>query len=392
MSRPILIRILLGLLLLGAVALLATVTEWVDVEVDKPPRGEAAKNDLYAVQALLRTLGATVVKRQDLEAMPPANSHLVLVSRHWDLFPDRGQRLRDWVEQGGHLVIPGAMVDHPRLREWIAVAGVKKPSAPSAAPARGGTDKDRDCRELAEPESVAASYADGGRTLRVCVPLLHMRYEPAANQVPLWSLDSPVGTEIIRVAVSEGTVTVFGPGRLLENEYALRADNAQAVAAMLRARPGALFWFVAEESRDPFLAWLWHQGWPALVPALLALALFLWRGAVRFGPLAARTDNNRRSMTEQVAGTAHFLQRHGPAALHAAQARALHETAGRQLRHYTRLDASERAQAIAAATHVSAQALTRALQPSSRSPIELPADLEIMETARRRLEPLSPSS
>ena len=392
MSRPILIRIFLALLVVAAVAMLATITEWVEVEVEKPPRGEAAKNRLYAVQALLRTLGATVVKRQDLEAMPPAQGHLVLVSRHWDLFPERGQRLRDWVEQGGHLVIPGAMVDHPRLREWIAVTEVRRPSTPSEPRAQRANDKDRDCRELVEPESVAASYADRVRTLRVCVPLLYMRYEPTPKQVPLWSLDSPAGAEIVRVAVGKGTVTVVGPRRLLENEYALRADNPQAVAAMLQARPGALFWFVAEEARDPFLAWLWRQGWPAVVLALLALALFLWRGAVRFGPLAPRTENNRRSMTEQVAGTAHFLQQHGPAALHAAQARALHETAARQLRHYARLDASQRAQAIAAATHLNAQALARALEPSSRSATELPADLEILETARRRLETLFPSS
>jgi hypothetical protein len=389
-NRDNLMRWLLALLAAVAVAWLATATEWVEVDTEKPARGAASKNRLYAVESLLRTLGATVVKRQNLEAMPPLEARLVLVSRHWDLFPDRGKRLREWVEQGGHLIIPGTMVDHEQLSAWLPIAEVKKtpPAAPAAAPpAKPGPD--RDCRPLTEPESVPAAYAEG-RGYRICGPLHWMRYVPAAGQKAQWSLDSGAGTEMIRVAAGRGSVTVVGPWRLLENNHVLRADNPLAVAVALQAGAGTPFWFVAEEAREPFFSWLWQQGWPAIVLALLALALFLWRGAVRFGPLAAIADRSRRSMTEQVGGTAHFLQRHGMATLHGAQVRALHETAGRHIRGYARMDAFRRAQALAEATGVDTHVIARALRTTTRQSAELPADLEVLETVRRRLGPAAP--
>jgi len=389
MSRDNILRILLAVLAAAAAAWLVTATEWADVEVEKPPRGEAATNRLYAAQSLLRALGATVERRQDLDALPPPGARLVLVSRHWDLFPERGRRLREWVEQGGHLVIPGSMADHEQLEDWLPFgevtvpASAKKPAGPAP---QAGPGKDRDCRELAEPESVPPTYADG-RKLRICVPTHYASFVVDGGKPLLWSLGSPVGAEMVRAGVGRGSVTVVGPWRLLENRDVLRADNPLALAAALQARAGVQYWFVAEESREPLLTWLWHRAWPAVALALLALALFLWRGAIRFGPVARAAEHNRRSMTEQVGGTAHFLQRHGAAALHAAQVRALHETAARQLRNYGRLDLFQRAQAIAGATGVSGPALARALPPRARGPGELSADLELLETARRRLVP-----
>jgi len=55
LNRDWLLRGLFAALLLGAGAWLASSTEWVDVEVPTPPRGEAAKNRLYVTQQLLPT-------------------------------------------------------------------------------------------------------------------------------------------------------------------------------------------------------------------------------------------------------------------------------------------------------------------------------------------------
>lgn len=381
MNRDSLLRILLVVLLgAGGVWLLSN-TEWADTEVTKPAQGDAAKNRHYATQSLLRTLGAKVVRSADLDRMPPPQARLVLMSRHWDLFPDRGPRLRKWVEQGGHLVINANLSDHKELR-WLPVKGAEATEDKRKEKARrrvGG------CRDITEPEPAPPTYADK-RTVKLCAVESHKVHEPAGGQLPSWALRSDLGTEMIRMPVGRGSVTVLGPWNLMENNTVLRGENPLVVAAALQVRRGAEYWFVVEEARDPLLKWLWQQGWPAIVLGLLALAVFLWRGAVRFGPMAAPGDHNRRSMTEQIAGTAHFLQRHGPDSLHAAQARALHGTASRHVRHYTQQDPSQRTAAIAKATGVDAQVLARALASTPRTPGELAADLEVIETARRLLD------
>lgn len=390
--RDRLVLILLGVLLLAGGVWLMSATEWVDVDVPTPAKGEALTNPLYATEKLLAALGAKVVRHKSLDAMPPPQARLVLVSHNWDLFPERAQRLRTWVSQGGHLVIPGYLAGHASLTGWLPVTMEAPIRSQTVTPARpfDRAAKDADCRALEEPAEVAASYGDS-RIYRVCGAYFSPQYLPANRQAPpLWSLRGTSGSEAVRMQFGQGTVTVFGGWGLLSNSNLLRADNAQVAAAALQARAGAEFWFVAEEAREPFAPWLWHQAWAALLLGLLALALALWRAGVRFGPLAPSAPAHRRSMAEQVRGTARFLHMHGPKALHAAQLRALHASAARQLPRFSQLVPAQRTTEIARATGLDVRALERAQADKQRNRGLLAADLELLETARRRLDAREP--
>lgn len=391
-----LILILLGVLLLAGGAWLMSATEWTDVDTPTPAKGEALSNPLYATEKLLQALGARVVRHKSLDAMPPPGARLVLVSRNWDLFPERAQRLRAWVAQGGQLVIPGFLAGHASLKGWLPVTEANALRPQTVTPSRpfGKPAKDMDCRALEEPPEVMPSYRDS-RMFRVCGVYFGPQYLPVNREAtPLWSLRGTAGTEAVRMQIGQGTVTVLGGWALLNNNNLLRADNAQLAAAVLQARAGAEVWFVAEEAREPFAPWLWHQAWAALLLGLLALALALWRASVRFGPLAPSAPAHRRSMAEQVRGTARFLHMHGPKALHAAQLRALHASAARQLPRFSQLEPARRTREIARATGLDAQLLERAQADRARNRGVLAADLELIETARRRLdarEPLPPA-
>jgi hypothetical protein len=389
-----LILVLLGVLLLAGGAWLISATEWVDAETPTPAKGEALTNPLYATEKLLGALGARVSKHKSLDAMPPPQARLVLVSNNWNLFPERAKRLQEWVARGGHLVIPGFLADHDSLTDWLPITEESpvKPQVPIPPRVFDRNAKDTDCRALVEPDEIPASYTDS-RSFRACGgSYFGPQYLPANRAALLWSLQGAGGVEATRVRVGQGTVTVIGAWALLNNTNLLRADNAALVATALQARSDAEFWFVAEEAREPFVPWLWHQAWAALVLGLLALALALWRASVRFGPLAPAASAHRRSMAEQVRGTARFLRAHGPAALHTAQLRALHESAVRQLVRFSQLDPARRNAEIARATGLDARALDRAQADKPRNPAVLAADLELIETARRRLEAREPAA
>ena len=80
----------------------------------------------------------------------------------------------------------------------------------------------------------------------------------------------------------------------------------------------------------------------------LVIALLLWRGAVRFGPLAAEPALARRSLAEQIRGTGEFVLRGGSGvALHAAMVRALEETVRRRVKGYGDLRGDARTSALA---------------------------------------------
>ena len=377
-----------ALLLLAALAAwLALTFELADQETRAPPTGEAASNPLYAAQALARELGAHVTQQTSLDTLPPPGASLVLSSRQWNLLPGREDALRDWVRQGGHLVIPSMLLgvrdeDTP-LDRWLPVRWAKIETQSKTQANGAGKPKalvcPSPCRYLSE------SGEPAGPGFRICdTDAAKLEIKPGARA--LWSA-SERGSRpsLLRAAVGQGSVTVIGLWGAITGENILKAEHAQAWAAALRLRPGMQLWFVAEESREPLLAWLWQRAWAVWLLGLLALGAALWRAAPRFGPRQVIPRVERRSMAEQIIGTAHFLARSDAPALHGAQLRALDEAAAPRVRRWEQLDLNARARAIAALTGLQADALVRAMTGGARSAARLEADLCYLETAVRRL-------
>jgi len=396
-------------------------TEWHDTTTHAPLRGEAASNRWYSVQQLARQLGAKVQVRRELNELPPSGASLLLTSRHWDLFPGRDRALRRWVEGGGHLVLTsGQLVRFDRneqpaqddaLQSWIPVrndndkqddervAAQRRAQTRASNPARRGAsappvDDDEDgavlvapgrktfCRDYAEAPELSGAYG-ASRSYSVCY---HSGTFLRTTATPRWSVHSPAGPYAMNLAIGAGSVSVLADDAPLLNRLLLDGDHALITAALLQLHPGRLVWVVEDERRPALLAWLWQHGSVALGLSLLALALLLWRRALRFGPLQAPRPLARRAVTEQVRGTAAFLAQRGGLALRSAQQRALAETAAARLPDFAALDADAQVQALAHHTGLDARALAAAWQADATSRAgHLVADLQCLETARRRL-------
>ena len=253
---------------------------------------------------------------------------------------------------------------------------------PRARPADQRGRKPR-CPGIGEPAHVAPVFG----THRLFAACLYVREALRASVPVEWALYGQHGQVVARVPVGRGSVTMTSAFMPWDNSQLLLSDNALLAAATLRIHPGQTLWFVRDEARPPLLSFLWSTGTPAVLLGALALLFALWRGAVRFGPRAALLPTVRRSVAEQIRGTAEFIQHHGSTALHAAQLRALHDVARPRIHGFDALILGERAQAIAKATGLDAHALARAMNPAlnaaySRHPS---AALALLETARRRL-------
>ncbi len=400
MSRISPLRLLAGLLLLVVAAWLAVSLEWVEVEMQPPNLHERDTDRFALAEKLLGRLGATVTRPGNLDTLPPPGARLLLDTREWDLFEGRAARLKAWVEQGGHLVASADLLDEEELEDWLPMHWDKRAPAPETAPttppgtpgstkagtkAPAGRPRLPDCLPLTD----TAAPAGRGEALSVCAP------RPARQSVdllpdpevrPQWQMVGSAGTEMLRVPVGQGSVTLVRPWSLMAGERLLQGDNALAFARMLQAGKGTAVWLVTEETGEPLPLWIWRRATFAVLLALAALALYLWRGAVRFGPLAPPVLVQHRSIAEQVAGTGRFLQRHGAASLHAAQCRALAEAARRRVPGAGGLTDYQRLLAIARASGLDDRALADALAAAPvRRPGALPATLALLETARRRL-------
>mgnify|MGYP001564548055 CR=1 FL=1 len=392
MKRDWLIRGLVALLLSLGLLWLWSATEWVQTQVKQPLQGEAASDNSYAAEALLKRLGSPVFKQAAVLPMPPPQSRLVLVPHYPSLTPAQDHAIQAWVEAGGHLLMQGQGLMSDDGPDWLPVreeteelVGFSGDDAkePTQTTATLLDEVKSRCRSLDETGDRSLAYGQG-RSLQICA---HKSYALTTTRDRLWSLGGEAGTELLRVAVGRGTVTVIGPRDLFGNHYLLHGDNALAMVAALQLRQGDPVYFITSAEVESLLPWLWHRAWVALLLAALALGLALWRKAQRFGPVLPPPVPGRRSLGEQVRGTAQFLHQHGGQALRLAQCKALERAAKRRLPGYALLDALGRARALADATGQDALALHQAMDVARPLPRkDLARSLALLERALRLLK------
>ena len=396
-----LVSALLTALLVALIAWFMRAVEWVDVDVPTLPRGEAARDRLYVAKQLARQLGASVTTVRSLEQLPPPGATLVIGTRRWSMFPGREAALRRWIEAGGHLVViqsawsadgetPGWVPmrsERPRRRSATPVAvdaAASEPDGEEDVVRHAIAGAGRHCEDFVEPDGIQGAFGPV-RGYRVCGVATRVLRVGAAT----WLLAGSDGVVAARVRYGAGDITA----NALEGSFAsgslLRDDGALALAAMLQLRAGDRVWFVDEETRAQLATLLWQNGAPALLLGAAALALLLWRGGTRFGPLLADGTTSRRSIGEQVRRTAAFIAAGDGAALHRASVRALEEEARRSIPGYaTLLGASERSESLARRVRADPAALAAAMtSPARTDRRRFAAAIARLERARRALLP-----
>ena len=374
-------RMLMGLLVAGLAGTgywVATQTEWVDVDIPMPVRGEARTNRMYAAQRFVEALGAHATRDLVL-AVPPPSSVIVLSAWTWDLSAQRRDALERWVESGGRLVIDKSVTISDEFKRWSGI-GYQY---------RRANDDDRDeSREIAtclrydEDPRDSAATAD---THRLCG--FQDGFFLTTNDPPAWGLSAPdVGLKVARVGVGRGTVTLVD-GNAFRDRLLFMGDHGWLLVRAAQLRAGDEVHFLSEGDYPSLLALTWQRGGPVVVLAAVLVAFLLWRGGVRFGPLAAPAPTARRSLAEQIRGTGRFALHHGGSeSLHAASVRALDEAARRRVAGYATLPAKARTDAVARLAGVDAQALAAAVHnPRARRPHDVRTTIALLETARRRL-------
>ena len=378
-------------------------------------RGQA--RSLRCVEAAGPAPGRTGQRTRQPRPTAPPGATLLLGSPDWDIFPERAKALQRWVEAGGHLWLPYTG-DQPDGLGWIPIGWKRVPlpakpvaaSAPTASASSasasankkvGDEDDDDDDKPHERPTAPAPKGERFSRAPLSCssvveepadvAPAFGTRRSYAANFCatstlqphvrPEWALVAPEGMVVARVAIGRGSVTLSSIHMPWFNNNLLASENGLLAAAALRLHPGQQLWIVADEKREPLLIFLWTHGLPAVVLAVLALGFALWRGAVRFGPRVLPASLARRSMAEQIRGTAEFVSHHGGVGLHAASLRAFDEAARSRVQGYDAMIGGERAQAVAKLLALDTHALARAMNPARHSP----GALAQLEAARRRL-------
>jgi hypothetical protein len=355
---------------------IASNTYWGETTVPMPLRGEAATNPFYAAERFVDTIGARASRNRLLDTSNP--SAVILLSNwNWNLSTRRRQNLEAWVEAGGRLIVDDSVAVGDEFTRWSGITLNERPRASLEL-----TELDGPCFRFGQQPA-------GQRAVARLMWMCEVNYGVTLSTTrPVdWALDeAKLGRQALRVRVGRGSVTMINARTFRFREF-LEGDHGQVLAAAAQLRRGDDVSFLSEAEYPSLLAIVWQTGAPAVVLGLAVLGLSLWRGGVRIGPLALADVPIRRSLAEQIRGTARFaLQHDGGEPLHAATARALEEAARRRITGYGGLAPRDRVRALSELARVPPAALDAALHDSrERSPHELRDTIALLETVRRAL-------
>ena len=345
-----LVIVVLGLVLLGGgIAWFLTHFHQVPFELRTPPAAEARRNRLLALERTLAARGHEVFNQRRFSASEFTDAGRSAVVLDLDPRSLRAQdvdALLDFVARGALLLMRMPASAEGRAGPLLDRLGVE----PLAA--------DPHCVDLATGST--GSYTMCGGT-RLGGEDIASHYTQLARDA-----DDDSGYWYGHAWYDDGRVFLVRELDMLHNnalDEAAAVALAEALLAPLRERERIhLFRGVDGE---PFHVLLVRVGWPVLLPAFLALLLWLWMRSQRFGPILPDATAPRRALLEHVRASGDFLFRRGqPAALHrAVLARVTKRLAEREPA-LAALPEDARIAALAERTQLPAASLRLALHPA----------------------------
>ncbi|MCC6609731.1 MAG: DUF4350 domain-containing protein [Burkholderiales bacterium] len=292
--------------------------------------GEARRNPYLALQRLSGRMGQPARELRTLADLGrlPARGVLLLPRPRGDLGRLERDRILGWVAQGGAIVVEA---EPARTADPILDAlGVRRVRPSEAIASR--------------PRQVTLAGSDDA--LLVSLPAAQLLESKHAKH----SVDAKDGALLVQIPYGRGLATVLVDLAPLRNDAIGRHDHAEFGWRLARAG-GAGGWLLVFDNPEKLslVDWLRAHAAHALAAAAAFIALWLWRTAPRFGPIAPDPERARRSLLDHLRASGRFLWAAGQGALLAEAAR---EAALRRLQYahpdFAGLSASEQRARLAA--------------------------------------------
>ena len=342
--------------------------EWVSERRYVGYRGEAARNPLLALQRLAERMGAgvTVVRRAaDLDDVSAGGTLVLTRSRH-GMSAARVQRLVDWVNGGGHLIVEA---ERPDERDALLDALRVGRSVATAPPKSAGV-------RLPGADRVYAVELGG-------MLLTDFERRGAPAQPPGAALHFNHGAGVVTVLPSLWFVTNDAIGR---NDHADFAWTLLELGPDARPAPVTRVLIAPRFESPSLVEWLLERGSPALATGLVLLVLWLWRASRLFGPVLPKQRPERRRLLDHLraSGRYQWAAGAGPRLLAGAREAALTRIS-RMRPGLADLPPAERVARFAELTGLARSEIDLALNGEAHSPRAFTAAVQTLQTMEEKL-------
>jgi len=283
MRRWLLPVALLALVAIGVIWFLSAfeqvpAREWVG------PSAEARRNPYLAAERFSARMGLPARELRalpDLDGLRPA-SVLLMPSRRQALDARRLDELVAWVEAGGHLIAEAELI------------GVADPLFDELGVQRSAA---------APPAKPLAVALPDGRTLTVS---LFGNAVLEADQPAHLRVGGAEGSRLVSFSHGRGMVTAASSLHFARNAVIGAHDNAEFFWHLLQLAPAPELQVYLRPERLSLWAFLRAHAAPVLTATAALVALWLWRVAPRFGPVAPDVPPARRRLLDHLRASGRY--------------------------------------------------------------------------------------
>ncbi len=285
-------------LLGGLVWITVSRLERVERTVRTPAQGEARTNPLLAAERFLSRMNVPCASTGTLDKLPPTDHTIVLTTENRVLTQARAERLLEWVEAGGRLIV-GPHLDNgePTAETWNDALL----DSIDVFIEQEEVDPPRERRETFE---VSAPGEDETSEVMFFSGFALAVYEGDPEDYGSYAL--------VWMNLGLGRITVLNDLRFMRNDEIGDLDHAEFLWRLVRegSPPGEVLLVHGWERRSVWSILL-SRAWPAAIASLLLLGAWLWRMGARLGPILEDAPAGNRSLIEHVDAIGYFLWRSG---------------------------------------------------------------------------------
>ncbi|NQZ06975.1 MAG: hypothetical protein HRT35_07420 [Algicola sp.] len=259
--------------------------------------------------------------------LPSVEDTIIISSARHSMSKRRTEGLKQWLNEGGNLVVVGKMLYNPltqssndslldsydiQVHEADLDEDSEKTNEESTevvldpktigelfaeATKQGSIECDEN--PLLSPIPTSVDFPDA----KVNIGSSNILTYPDRSQLAFWSSNG-YGLQVLQLAVGKGELTVLTDMGQWNNQRLACTDNAYLLQKL--TRPGKKTWLLFHEDMPSLMTLLWQKNHTLVISALILLAFWIWSQTLRFGPLTIVVNTVRRNFIEHIEASARY--------------------------------------------------------------------------------------
>lgn len=285
----------------------------------------ARRNPFLAAQLFLREMGTdaeSVHGRSRLQNLPPPTDILLVNQFDGNLTPDRHNKLLDWIEAGGQLMITANSLWNEKRKtsgnHLLDEFGIH------LLPTRGIKNTGLN---TGSNDVVKVKFADGGTAKVAFNKYYHLK---DAHNLATMTVGSKSGIHLLQFPYGKGLITVMSDNNFLKNPDNTSFAGFNFNSTSIADDDNAYFlwhlvgnhkkvWLLYNVQSPPLSSLLWKKAPQACLAFIILVIFWLWSIRNRFGPPLPALETPRRNLLEHIKMTVTYEWRQDK-----AQRRVLH--------------------------------------------------------------------